>query len=193
MSEDDMYTVEKILDRKRTKNKLMYKIKWEGYPMNQSTWEPMENLITAKELVDEYDKQYPFTNDMLNKKTKRIKKMSAKKPVKKAAKKENEPQIQEKNENEPQKEEEKPEQINLEENQINNDINIQNDPIRKYNIDDSLKKVTTVRKRDNKLMAVVVKMNELGMTNEIEIETNNLKYDNPWILLDFYESKIKFT
>ena len=193
MSESDFYNIEKILDRRKINGKLEYKIKWEGYPMNQSTWEPMENLITAKELVDEYDKQYPFTNDMLNKKTKRIKKMSAKKPVKKAAKKENEPQIQEKNENEPQKEEEKPEQINLEENPINNDINIQNDPIRKYNIDDSLKKVTTVRKRDNKLMAVVVKMNELGMTNEIEIETNNLKYDNPWILLDFYESKIKFT
>jgi hypothetical protein len=193
MSESDFYNIEKILDRRKINGKLEYKIKWEGYPMNQSTWEPMENLITAKELVDEYDKQYPFTNDMLNKKTKRIKKMSAKKPVKKAAKKENEPQIQEKTENEPQKEEEKPEQINLEENQINNDINIQNDPIRKYNIDDSLKKVTTVRKRDNKLMAVVVKMNELGMTNEIEIETNSLKYDNPWILLDFYESKIKFT
>ena len=193
MSESDFYNIEKILDRRKINGKLEYKIKWEGYPMNQSTWEPMENLITAKELVDEYDKQYPFTNDMLNKKTKRIKKMSAKKPVKKAPKKENEPQIQEKNENEPQKEEEKPEQINLEENQINNDINIQNDPIRKYNIDDSLKKVTTVRKRDNKLMAVVVKMNELGMTNEIEIETNSLKYDNPWILLDFYESKIKFT
>ena len=193
MSESDFYNIEKILDRRKINGKLEYKIKWEGYPMNQSTWEPMENLITAKELVDEYDKQYPFTNDMLNKKTKRIKKMSAKKPVKKAAKKENEPQIQEKTENEPQKEEEKPEQINLEENQINNDTNIQNDFIRKYNIDDSLKKVTTVRKRDNKLMAVVVKMNELGMTNEIEIETNNLKYDNPWILLDFYESKIKFT
>ena len=193
MSESDFYNIERILDRRKINGKFEYKIKWEGYPMNQSTWEPMENLITAKELVDEYDKQYPFTNDMLNKKTKRIKKMSAKKPVKKAAKKENEPQIQEKTENEPQKEEEKPEQINLEENQINNDINIQNDPIRKYNIDDSLKKVTTVRKRDNKLMAVVVKMNELGMTNEIEIETNNLKYDNPWILLDFYESKIKFT
>ena len=193
MSESDFYNIERILDRRKINGKFEYKIKWEGYPMNQSTWEPMENLITAKELVDEYDKQYPFTNDMLNKKTKRIKKMSAKKPVKKAPKKENEPQIQEKNENEPQKEEEKPEQINLEENQINNDINIQNDPIRKYNIDDSLKKVTTVRKRDNKLMAVVVKMNELGMTNEIEIETNNLKYDNPWILLDFYESKIKFT
>ena len=71
--------------------------------------------------------------------------------------------------------------------------NIQNDLVRKYNIDDSLKKVTTVRKRDNKLMAVVVKMNEFGATTEIEVETNKLKYDNPWILLDFYESKIKFT
>ncbi len=42
-------------------------------------------------------------------------------------------------------------------------------------------------------MAVVVKMKENGETEEIEIETNTLKYDNPWILLDFYESKIKFT
>ena len=42
-------------------------------------------------------------------------------------------------------------------------------------------------------MAVVVKMNEFGATQEIEVETNKLKYDNPWILLDFYESKIKFT
>ena len=194
MSESDFYNIERILDRRKINGKFEYKIKWEGYPMNQSTWEPMENLITAKELVDEYDKQYPFTNDMLNKKTKRIKKMSAKKLVKKAVKKENEPQNNEIKENEPPKEEEKAEQINLEENQVNDDNNnIQNDLVRKYNIDDSLKKVTTVRKRDNKLMAVVVKMNEFGATTEIEVETNKLKYDNPWILLDFYESKIKFT
>ena len=42
-------------------------------------------------------------------------------------------------------------------------------------------------------MAVVVKMNEFGATTEIEVETNKLKYDNTWILLDFYELKIKFT
>lgn len=42
-------------------------------------------------------------------------------------------------------------------------------------------------------MAVVLKMKENGITEEIELETNTLKYDNPWILLDFYESKIKFT
>ena len=191
MSESDFYNIERILDRRKINGKFEYKIKWEGYPMNQSTWEPMENLMTAKELVDEYDSQHPpSSNDFLAKKKHR----EIKKVVKKAVKKENEPQNNEIKENEPPKEEEKAEQINLEENQVNDDNNnIQNDLVRKYNIDDSLKKVTTVRKRDNKLMAVVVKMNELGMTNEIEIETNNLKYDNPWILLDFYESKIKFT
>ena len=58
MSESDFYNIEKILDRRKINGKLEYKIKWEGYPMNQSTWEPMENLITAKELVDEYDIGY---------------------------------------------------------------------------------------------------------------------------------------
>ena len=59
MSEDAMYNVEKILDRRMVKNKLLYKIKWEGYPMNQCTWEPLENLSTVSELVEEYDKSHP--------------------------------------------------------------------------------------------------------------------------------------
>ena len=42
-------------------------------------------------------------------------------------------------------------------------------------------------------MAVVRKNLGNGTYENIEIETNILKSDNPWILLDFYESKIKFT
>ena len=42
-------------------------------------------------------------------------------------------------------------------------------------------------------MAAVEKMKENGDLEKIEIETSKLKNDNPWILLDFYESKIKFT
>ena len=60
MSEDAMYNVEKILDRRMVKNKLLYKIKWEGYPMNQCTWEPLENLSTVLELVEEYDRSHPM-------------------------------------------------------------------------------------------------------------------------------------
>ena len=192
MGDNDIYYVEKILDRRKVNDRLEYKIKWEGYPMNQSTWEPLENLRTAMELVEEYDKLHPLPPpDLMGKKTNRPKKERVKK-IAKAVK--GTPIPEKKEEIEQPKEEEKPENvINLDENQQNNNIIIEEDTSRKYNIDESLKKVTTVRKKDNKLMAVVMKMKENGITEEIEIETNTLKYDNPWILLDFYESKIKFT
>ena len=91
--------------------------------------------------------------------------------------------------------EEKNKNINLDENKpiyaINNQMPEEN--VRKYIIDTTLEKVSTVRKRDNKLMAVVKKKKSNGEFEEIEIETFKLRNENPWILLDFYESKIKFT
>jgi hypothetical protein len=53
--------------------------------------------------------------------------------------------------------------------------------------------VRTVRKKENKLIAEIEKLKENGETEKVEIETSRLKTENPWILLDFYESKIKFT
>ena len=70
---------------------------------------------------------------------------------------------------------------------------MQEDNVRKYIVDNTLEKVSTVRKRDNKLMAVVKKKKSNGEYEEVEIETFKLRNENPWILLDFYESKIKFT
>ena len=60
MSDNDIYYIERILDRRNVNGRLEYKIKWEGYPMSQSTWEPLENLKTAIELVEEYDKLHPL-------------------------------------------------------------------------------------------------------------------------------------
>ena len=34
------YAVEKILERKQSNKVYYYLIKWKGYPMNDSTWEP---------------------------------------------------------------------------------------------------------------------------------------------------------
>ena len=191
MGDNDIYYVEKILDRRKVNDRYEYKIKWEGYPMNQSTWEPLENLKTAMELVEEYDNEHPFPKKLTGKKRKHAKKEETKDTTEK---KEN--QIQEKKEeiDQPKEEEEQNKNINLDENKPIYAINqSQEENVRKYIIDNTLEKVSTVRKRDNKLMAVVKKKKSNGEYEEVEIETCKLRNENPWILLDFYESKIKFT
>ena len=196
MSDNDIYYIERILDKRKVNGKYEYKIKWEGYPLNQSTWEPLENLQTAMELVNEFDKVYEQQNKNKNEsknnsylKKKRLLKKEVKKEEKEEKGKEEIEQKEEKNENIPVEEEKKSN------NEINNgSINLEeNEYIRKYIINDSLKSVTTVRKKDNKLIAEVKKLKPNNEIEDIEIETSRLKTENPWILLDFYESKIKFT
>ena len=193
MSDNDIYYIERILDKRKVNGKYEYKIKWEGYPLNQSTWEPLENLQTAMELVNEFDKVYEQQNKDKNESKNNSylkKKRLLKKEVKNEEKgKEEIEQKEEKNEIIPVEEEKKPDNENN-----NGSINLEeNEYIRKYIINDSLKSVTTVRKKENKLIAEVKKLKPNNEIEDIEIETSRLKTENPWILLDFYESKIKFT
>jgi len=39
-----MFTVEKILDKRREGRRIFYYVKWEGYGEDQATWEPLSNL-----------------------------------------------------------------------------------------------------------------------------------------------------
>ena len=71
------------------------------------------------------------------------------------------------------------------ENEIETDIS--------YNIDKSFTKIVTVKRQNETLMAVVDKLLENGEKATAYLPTEKLRIDNPWILLDFYESKIKFT
>jgi hypothetical protein len=46
------YEVEAILASTRNnKKQLQYLVKWQGYPINESTWEPWENVQGSRELV----------------------------------------------------------------------------------------------------------------------------------------------
>ena len=50
-----MYNVEKIINKKIIKGKVLYRVKWEGYPIEQNTWEPIINLENVQGLINEYE------------------------------------------------------------------------------------------------------------------------------------------
>ena len=52
------YGVEKILGKKQISGHPFYLIKWEGYPISQSTWEPVENLAHSQEILGEFEREY---------------------------------------------------------------------------------------------------------------------------------------
>ena len=186
MSEGDFYNIEKILDRRKTNGKYEYKIKWEGYPMSQSTWEPMKNLESAKELVEEYNRTHPINTQKKPSKGDHKKKDAT--FIHKKRKKENDDKI----EQIPQNEKKVDSVIKLKDEDSKANINgNKNENI--YTIDDTLKSVVTVKQQNQKLMAVVDKMNPGGEIIKTFIPTEELRKSNPWILLNFYESKIKFT
>ncbi len=51
----ETYTVEKILAKRMNNGKIEYLIKWEGYSIKETTWEPMKNLKNVAEMIDEYE------------------------------------------------------------------------------------------------------------------------------------------
>ena len=51
--EEDVYEVEKIIKKQRFGSEWKYKIKWVGYPDNQCTWEPKDNL--SKEMLKDFE------------------------------------------------------------------------------------------------------------------------------------------
>ena len=188
--EEQLYNIEKILERRRANGRIEYKIKWEGYPMSQCTWEPLKNLETAKDLVDEFERLHPLPSQQKSKN-------DAKKKGKTfIQKKRNSPDKNENNENNIQ--ENGPylnnieEPIKIIEKDQKPDIN-ENKSEKSYIIDDNLKTVVTVKQQNETLFAIVEKIDENGELIKVSIPTDELRRTNPWILLDFYESKIKFT
>ncbi|KAJ1347362.1 Chromobox protein 1 [Parelaphostrongylus tenuis] len=55
-SGDSVYVVESILNKRKTKEgKVEYLVRWQGYPLEDSTWEPEEN-VTCHELLAEFER-----------------------------------------------------------------------------------------------------------------------------------------
>ena len=44
MKQNNIFEVDKIIDKRKFNKKLLYLIKWKGYSNKDNTWEPIENL-----------------------------------------------------------------------------------------------------------------------------------------------------
>ena len=51
---EEEYEVEAVLEHRAERGNWKYRIKWKGYPVSESTWEPMSNLLNAKETIETY-------------------------------------------------------------------------------------------------------------------------------------------
>ena len=49
----DIFTAEKILDKKIENGKVKYLVKWLSYPVKDSTWEKEENILDHT-LIDDF-------------------------------------------------------------------------------------------------------------------------------------------
>ena len=61
-----------------------------------------------------------------------------------------------------------------------------------FEVDQSLEKILTVKLDNKALIAVVERRLKSGRTLKEIMNTEELKKTNPWILIDYYEGKIKF-
>ena len=50
------YEVESVVSKRETEEgKVEYLVKWKGYDASDNTWEPVENLESSQELIDEFE------------------------------------------------------------------------------------------------------------------------------------------
>ena len=53
------FEVQEVLDSRRFRRKLQYKVRWKGYSPADDTWEDADHLENAEEEVEDFHRRYP--------------------------------------------------------------------------------------------------------------------------------------
>jgi hypothetical protein len=57
LDDENGYIPEAILEKRFSQGNMQYRVKWENYPVSESTWENKDNLESVQSLIDEFDKK----------------------------------------------------------------------------------------------------------------------------------------
>lgn len=52
------FEVEAILDKRTTRNRVLYHVCWKGYDAFKDSWELAQNLANSQENIKEYEEKY---------------------------------------------------------------------------------------------------------------------------------------
>jgi len=55
---EEEFEIEKILNKRTVRGKEKFLVRWKSYTAEEDTWENKENLENAKELVEEFEREY---------------------------------------------------------------------------------------------------------------------------------------
>lgn len=176
MAEEE-YTVEDILDKRTNrKGKIEYLVKWENYPVAASTWEPLEHLTNSMDIIRDFEARQAGKE-----KTEKSLKPTEGNAAAAADKYSSTPG----NPNKPQN----AESSSGSKTEKSEEIQILRD------IDDNIpKKINSVKKFEGELFSLVEwEERSDGLTPDpAYIPSMLLRKLNPKLLIQFYESKIKF-
>lgn len=168
-SQEKSFNVANILRKKIMNGKPYYYIEWEGYPLSEATWEPLKNLQCCMDLVHDFEEknekkqQLPISLNKPKKISLKNLKRLARQRIQKTRK-----------------------------------IIFHEEFYRygSFKEGDKAKRIVFIKKdlKNKKLMcAVEWQKRENGLQPSSTFYTNEeIKLNDPKILIDYYESKLKF-
>ena len=199
MSDSNLYEVENILKRRIIKGKKEYLIKWKGYPENESTWEPLTHLRYIQYMIKEFEQKLKQEREKEKEKAEleeKEEKKEEEKDKEEINNKNNENNnTEEKKDEVKSKDEDKKKILGKKRKNSDETKNLEvriTDNKAIFEVDRSLEKILTVKLDNKALIAVVERRLKNGRIFKEIMNTEDLKKTNPWILIDYYEGKIKF-
>jgi hypothetical protein len=196
------YIVEEILEKRINNNngKVEYFVKWEGYKISESTWEPEENLKHSLDLIKEFLLKEEAINKKLesnnnNNNHNHSHNHSHPHPHNNNNTNHLDSQPLTRSQNNNQKENNNVEKIQQNSKENKNELRQYEDiPIITELNDDLPKKIKSVKKIEDQLYSLVEfeERSDGLVTDPCYVPSLLLRKIKPKLLIEFYESKIKF-